>query len=173
MGHSSSHHHCMVECSCRQGCSKSKSGPGTPFRPFFRLPCLWALPSSACWQDQTEGQSARGCARRPYRLCPLGHAPRGSILCRAFSGANQSHASRGSSQQPCSCCYEPQINGTEGPDASYALPGTTAGHFSATLVALNKSATLDALGQVCYHCCIKSSLLAWDMQSAVAHASCI
>ncbi len=169
MSHSSSQHHFMVECSCRQGCSRSKSGPGTPFLPFFRLPSLWAVPSSACWQAQTEGQSARGRARRPCPLCPLGHAPRGSIICRAFSGTNQRHTGRGCSQQPCSCCYKPQINSTEGSDASYAHKGTTTGHFSATLVAAILVAaalvaatlvapTLVALGQVCHRCCIRSSL---------------
>lgn len=50
ISHNSSQHLFMVECSCRQGCSKSKSGPGvTAFLPFFRLPSLWAAPSSPCW----------------------------------------------------------------------------------------------------------------------------
>ena len=138
--HNSSQHLFTVECSCRQGCSKSQPGPGTPFLPFFRLPSLWAVPSSACWQAQTVGQPARGRARRPCPLRPLGHAPRGSILCRAFSGAHQSHPSRGCWQQPYSCCYKPQINSTEGSDASYALKGSTTGQFLGTLV---------ALGQVC------------------------
>jgi len=148
--HSSSQNCSMASCSRRQGCSKSK--PGTPFLLFFRLLCLWAVPSSAC---QTQGQSARGCAQRLWYLCLLGHTPSGSILCRALSGTNQSHTGRDCSQQPCSCCYKPQINGTEGSDASYALKGATTGQFSATLV---------ALGQAC--------LISY-IQSAVVYASCI
>ena len=147
LSHSSSRHSVMVECSCCQGCSKSQPGPGMPFLPFFRLPSLWAVPSNACWQFQTEGQSARGRARQPCPLCSLGQTPRGSILCSALSGANPSHTGRGCSQQPCSCCNRPPINSTEGADASYALKGTTTGQFSATLLAATLvAATLVSLG---------------------------